>query len=116
MSQRIFLRHELDRSVQMEAELRRDGLRPNVGRQKKHRYNAKRRSERQFLYFRFVPLARSAALRIKHFRHLVQFSSNKAARERLIQLWNNPSYLALSDIDVSLVNASAGIHVITEIR
>ena len=60
MSQRIFLRHELDRSVQMEAELRRDGLRPNVGRQKKHRYNAKRRSERQFLYFRFVPLARSA--------------------------------------------------------
>ena len=48
--------------------------------------------------------------------NLVQFSSNKTARERLIQLWNNPSYLALSDIDVSLVNASAGIHVITEIR
>ena len=42
MSQQIFLRHKLDRSVQMEAELRRDGLRPNVGRQKKHRYNAKR--------------------------------------------------------------------------
>ncbi len=38
--------------VQMEGELRRDGLRPNVGRQEKHRYNAKRRSERQFLYFR----------------------------------------------------------------
>jgi len=36
----------------MEAELRRDGLRPNVGRQEKHRYKPSARIERQFLYFR----------------------------------------------------------------